>query len=154
MASPMCSTNSATTPKDHHQGDLYPSSRIESSGLRTFFWQTEVVAHKDPATYRRLLDLGVDPSNFVMVGNSLPSDVLPVMEIGGKAVHVYHVTWAHEHHDGDHEAPTIEHLGELLRSSRTGDSAERQRVAMICGASRPPRNAAPMLRTSRQSRDP
>ena len=98
------------------KGDLYHQlSRIESSGLSTFFWQTEVVAHKDPVTYRRVLDLhGVDPSNFVMVGNSLPSDVLPVMEIGGKAVHVpYHVTWAHEHHDGDYEAPTIEHLGEL-----------------------------------------
>ena len=98
------------------KGDLYHQlSRIETSGLRTFFWQTEVVAHKDPATYLRVLDLhGVDPSNFVMVGNSLPSDVLPVMEIGGKAVHVpYHVTWSHEHLDGDHEAPTIEHLGEL-----------------------------------------
>ena len=65
----------------------------------------------------------------------------------------YHVTWAHEHHDGDHEAPTIEHLGELPALLADWGSAERQRVAMICtGASRPPRNAAPMFGTSRQSR--
>ncbi|MEM9204207.1 MAG: HAD family hydrolase [Actinomycetota bacterium] len=98
------------------KGDLYHQlSRIETSGLKDRFWQAEVVAHKDPATYQRVLGLhGVDPAAFVMVGNSLPSDVLPVMAIGAKAVHVpYHVTWTHEHHDGDHEAPTIDNLREL-----------------------------------------
>ena len=98
------------------KGDLYHQlSRIETSGLAHHFWQTEVVAHKDPATYTRVLGLhGIDPRDFVMVGNSLPSDVLPVMAIGGRAVHVpYHVTWTHELHDGDHDAPTLEHLGEL-----------------------------------------
>ena len=98
------------------KGDLYHQlSRIETSGLTHHFWQAEVVAHKDPATYERVLGLhGVDPTEFVMVGNSLPSDILPVMAIGGRAVHVpYHVTWTHEQHDGDHDAPTIDHLGEL-----------------------------------------
>ncbi|MEM8705338.1 MAG: HAD family hydrolase [Actinomycetota bacterium] len=98
------------------KGDLYHQlSRIETSGLADRFWQTEVVAHKDVATYERVLGLhGVDPTNFVMVGNSLPSDILPVMALGGKGVHVpYHVTWTHERHDGDHDAPVIDHLGEL-----------------------------------------
>jgi len=98
------------------KGDLYHQlARIDASGLRDRFWQTEVVAHKDPATYERVLGIhGVEPERFVMVGNSLPSDVLPVIEIGGRGVHVpYHVTWTHEHHDGDHDAPQLEHLGEL-----------------------------------------
>ncbi len=98
------------------KGDLYHQlSRIETSGLRHHFWQAEVVAHKDPATYQRVLGVhGIDPADFVMVGNSLPSDVLPVLAIGGRAIHVpYHVTWTHEHHDGEHEAPTIDSLGDL-----------------------------------------
>ena len=98
------------------KGDLYHQlSRIETSGLAERFWQTEVVAHKDVATYERVLGLhGVDPTNFVMVGYSLPSDILPVMALGGTGVHVpYHVTWTHERHDGDHDAHVIEHLGEL-----------------------------------------
>ena len=98
------------------KGDLYHQlSRIDSSGLKPRFWQTEVVAHKDVPTYERVLGLhGVEPERFVMVGNSLPSDVLPVIELGGRAVHVpYHVTWSHEHHDGDHEAPVIESLTDL-----------------------------------------
>lgn len=98
------------------KGDLYHQlARIDASGLRERFWKTEVVAHKDPATYERVLGShGVEAERFVMVGNSLPSDVLPVIEIGGRGVHVpYHVTWTHEHHDGDHDAPRLEHLGEL-----------------------------------------
>lgn len=98
------------------KGDLYHQlARIDSSGLRERFWQTEVVAHKDVATYRRVLGVhGVDPAGFVMVGNSLPSDVLPVIELGGRGVHVpYHVTWHHEHHDGEHDAPVIESLADL-----------------------------------------
>ena len=98
------------------KGDLYHQlSRIDSSGLKERFWQTEVVAHKDVPTYERVLGLhGVAPERFVMVGNSLPSDVLPVIELGGRAVHVpYHVTWSHEHHDGDHEAPVLDALTDL-----------------------------------------
>ena len=98
------------------KGDLYHQlSRIDASGLKERFWQTEVVAHKDAATYRRVLGIhGVDPHRFVMVGNSLPSDVLPVIELGGRGVHVpYHVTWTHEHHDGDHAAPVLDSLAEL-----------------------------------------
>ncbi len=98
------------------KGDLYHQlARIESSGLSPRFWRTEVVAHKDPMTYRDLLGtLQVPIGEFVMVGNSVPSDVLPVLEIGGRAIHVpYHVTWAHEEHDEEHTAPVLDTLADL-----------------------------------------
>ncbi|CAN5132612.1 HAD family hydrolase [soil metagenome] len=73
-------------------------SKLARSGLGERFAAIEVVSEKDPAAYRRILDrLGIAPDRFVMVGNSLRSDVAPVLEIGGWAVHVpYYVTWAHE----------------------------------------------------------
>ncbi len=100
------------------KGDLYAQhARIAESGLADHFWRIEIVAQKDVDTYSRLLDLHQVPiDDFVMVGNSLRSDVLPVVELGGRGVHVpYHVTWAHESHDGDHghEVPTLDRLGQL-----------------------------------------
>ena len=66
--------------------------------MADFFWQIEIVTEKDPPTYQRLLDrYDVKPSDFVMIGNSVASDVLPVLAIGGRAIHVpYHITWALE----------------------------------------------------------
>ncbi|PWC53406.1 HAD family hydrolase [Azospirillum sp. TSO22-1] len=81
------------------KGDLFDQeSKIARSGLAERFAAVEIVSEKDPATYRRVLERhGVDPARFVMVGNSVRSDVLPVLEVGGHAVHVpYHLTWAHE----------------------------------------------------------
>ena len=100
------------------KGDLYAQhARIAESGLADRFWRIDVVAEKDVETYARLLDLHrVAVDDFVMVGNSLRSDVLPVIELGGRAVHVpYHVTWAHEAHHDDHghEVHTLERLGDL-----------------------------------------
>ena len=98
------------------KGDLYhQTSRIEASGLQPHFWKTRVVAHKNPQTYAEVLaQHDINPAEFIMIGNSLPSDVLPVLEIGGRAVHVpYHVTWAVELHDGEHDAPELESLRDL-----------------------------------------
>jgi len=81
------------------KGDLmHQESKIAASGLADFFWQIEIVTEKDPPTYQRLLDrFDVKPSDFVMIGNSVASDVLPVLAIGGRAIHVpYHITWALE----------------------------------------------------------
>ena len=81
------------------KGDLFDQeSKVARSGLAERFAAVEIVSEKDPETYRRVLDRhGVDPARFVMVGNSVRSDILPVLAIGGHAVHVpYHVTWAHE----------------------------------------------------------
>jgi putative hydrolase of the HAD superfamily len=81
------------------KGDLmHQESKIAASGLADNFWQIEIVSEKDPPTYQRLLDrYDVKAADFVMIGNSVASDVLPVLAIGARAVHVpYHITWALE----------------------------------------------------------
>jgi len=81
------------------KGDLFhQESKIAESGLADRFDSVDVLAEKSAATYSTLLDrMGVEPSEFLMVGNSVRSDVLPVLEIGGSAVHIpYAVTWGHE----------------------------------------------------------
>jgi putative hydrolase of the HAD superfamily len=81
------------------KGDLFhQETKVAGSGLGEHFERIEIVSEKDEATYRRVLaDLGVEPEHFLMVGNALRSDVLPVVAIGGRAVHVpYEVDWAHE----------------------------------------------------------
>jgi FMN phosphatase YigB (HAD superfamily) len=83
-----------------------------------FFHTIEIVAEKDQVTYQRLLDrYGVFPDEFLMVGNSVRSDVLPVIAIGGSAVHVpYEITWEHEHIEGNlpERAVSVARLFDLL----------------------------------------
>lgn len=81
------------------KGDLFDQeTKLARSGLADYFDLVEVVSNKRPDTYAGLLAKhGVDAHRFLMVGNSLPSDILPVLEIGGHGVHIpYHITWAHE----------------------------------------------------------
>jgi len=81
------------------KGDLFhQEAKLAASGLGELFDRIEIVSEKDERTYKRVVDdLGVAPDRFLMVGNSLRSDVLPVVAIGGRAVHVpYVVDWAHE----------------------------------------------------------
>ena len=85
------------------KGDLlHQESKVARSGLADRFDEVEIVADKDTATYRRILDRhGIEPAEFVMAGNSVRSDVAPVVELGGWGVHVpFHLTWALEAHDG------------------------------------------------------
>lgn len=80
------------------KGDLFHQERkVAQCGL-TAFQRIEVVSEKDIPTYRRLLsEFEVAPEQFAMVGNSLRSDIAPVVELGGWGVYVpYHTTWAHE----------------------------------------------------------
>jgi putative hydrolase of the HAD superfamily len=98
------------------KGDLlHQESKLARSGLAEAFTGIDIVSEKDVATYERVLGRhDVPPEEFVMVGNSVRSDVLPVLELGGRAVHVpYHVTWAHERVDDDPGVPVLRHLGEL-----------------------------------------
>ena len=84
------------------KGDLFhQESKIAESGLSDYFDRVEILTEKSPSTYRRILDdADVSPVEFVMVGNSLRSDILPVIEAGGRAVHVpYGITWGHERVD-------------------------------------------------------
>ena len=81
------------------KGDLFhQETKVASSGLAGLFEAVHIVSEKDPDTYRRVLDAaGVEPAGFVMVGNSLRSDVLPAAEIGARGVHVpYQITWGLE----------------------------------------------------------
>ena len=81
------------------KGDLVHQWRkLEMSGLAHHFAHIDVVMEKDEATYRRVLaDVDTEPDRFCMVGNSVRSDVLPVLAIGGHAVHIeYEYTWEHE----------------------------------------------------------
>jgi len=100
------------------KGDLlHQESKVARSGLDELFWRVDVVAEKDEATYRRVLtQAGIDPATFVMVGNSVRSDVLPVLAIGGRAVHIpYHVTWAMEEVAADpaHDFPVLGSIRDL-----------------------------------------
>jgi putative hydrolase of the HAD superfamily len=90
------------------KGDLLDQERkLKKSGLEHYFHHIEIMSEKGEADYRKLIKhLDIQPEEFVMIGNSLKSDVLPVLNIGGHGVHVpYYVTWAHEHieHHIEHE---------------------------------------------------
>lgn len=81
------------------KGDLFDQeSKLARSGLGELFDHVEIVSEKNEASYQRVLArYNVRPEEFVMVGNSLKSDVLPVARLGGHAAYVpYHTTWALE----------------------------------------------------------
>jgi putative hydrolase of the HAD superfamily len=84
------------------KGDLFDQeSKLARSGLADLFWRVEIVSEKDEPTYRRILtDAGINADEFMMVGNSIKSDILPVVALGARAVYVpYRLTWAHERAD-------------------------------------------------------
>ncbi len=88
------------------KGDLFDQeNKVARSGLADYFQGIHIVSEKTPAAYSDILARhGIDPAGFLMIGNSLKSDVLPVVEIGGRAVHLPHeYTWIHE------RTETVEH---------------------------------------------
>jgi putative hydrolase of the HAD superfamily len=81
------------------KGDLLDQERkLRKSGIEHYFHHTEIMSEKGEADYRKLIKhLDIQPDEFLMIGNSLKSDILPVLNIGGHAFHIpYHVTWGHE----------------------------------------------------------
>ncbi|MGI4739705.1 MAG: HAD family hydrolase [Janthinobacterium lividum] len=103
------------------KGDLFDQeSKLARSGLGDFFDYVEIVSEKNEATYQRILARhGVAPADFLMIGNSLKSDILPVLALGARAIHVpYHTTWVHEEVPAEQLAgltfPTVEALPEVL----------------------------------------
>lgn len=102
------------------KGDLLDQeTKITRSGLSGYFQHIEVVSQKSRERYKRLLKkYSLAPSRFLMVGNSMRSDIWPVLEIGGHAVHIpYEITWSHEAVDPPRtEQPgfyQLEHLAQL-----------------------------------------
>lgn len=115
----------AEVARDHQvvlitKGDLFhQESKVAKSGLASLFGRIEIVSEKDPATYRRVLsEFGLSAWQFLMVGNSLHSDIAPVLQIGAFAVHVpYPLTWALDHHEGviadDERMRTVESAAQI-----------------------------------------
>jgi putative hydrolase of the HAD superfamily len=92
------------------KGDLVHQTRkVTTSGIEHHFSEVEIVLEKDAEMYTKLLArFGVQADRFCMVGNSVRSDILPVMAIGGHAVHIpYHLTWELERVD-DHDEDVVE----------------------------------------------
>lgn len=82
------------------KGDLFDQeSKIARSGLGHYFKHVEIVSEKNEQAYQRVLQKhNVQPADFIMIGNSLKSDILPVVHIGARAIHIpYAITWIHEH---------------------------------------------------------
>jgi putative hydrolase of the HAD superfamily len=98
------------------KGDLFhQEQKVAASGLADHFEQVAIVSEKDEATYRRVLErCEVAAEDFLMVGNTVRSDVLPVLAIGGRAVQIPHrVTWGHEVVDHSADFPVLERLADL-----------------------------------------
>ncbi len=106
------------------KGDLFDQeSKLARSGLGELFLGVEILSEKNEDTYRGVFQRrGINAADFVMVGNSLRSDVVPVVSLGGRAVHIpYEVTWQHEHvpedempKNGWRRIPSVAELPALL----------------------------------------
>ncbi|MFT3935398.1 MAG: HAD family hydrolase [Chitinophagaceae bacterium] len=102
------------------KGDLLDQERkLKKSGIEHYFHHTEIMSDKQENDYLKLIKhLDIAPENFIMIGNSLKSDILPVLEVGGHAIHVpFHTTWAHEqvsHHIDHPNFKQVQKLGEVL----------------------------------------
>lgn len=102
------------------KGDLLDQERkLKKSGLADHFHHIEVMSDKKESDYEKLIrHLDVAPAEFLMLGNSLKSDVLPVLELGGHAIHIpFHITWEHERieHEVEHDNfYQVEHIAQVV----------------------------------------
>ena len=99
------------------KGDLLDQERkLMKSGLINYFHHIEIMSDKHENNYKKLISrLGIEPHEFLMVGNSVKSDILPVINIGAKAVHIpFEVTWQHE---SKHSTPDRETFISVLEIS-------------------------------------
>ncbi|PHI20984.1 haloacid dehalogenase [Lewinellaceae bacterium SD302] len=86
------------------KGDLFDQeNKIARSGIGDHFSIVEIVSEKNPKSYRKICRKHeIDPRGLLMLGNSLKSDILPVLEIGGQAIHIpFEYTWHHERTEAD-----------------------------------------------------
>ncbi|MCP1383057.1 HAD family hydrolase [Runella salmonicolor] len=92
------------------KGDLLDQERkLRKSGLEHYFHHIEIMSEKKEADYQKLIKhLDIEADEFLMIGNSLKSDVLPVLAIGGHGFHIpFHTTWAYEHIEHRVEHPNF-----------------------------------------------
>jgi putative hydrolase of the HAD superfamily len=101
------------------KGDLLDQERkINKSGLKDYFQQVEIVSNKSRQGYEAILQRhNIDPKRLLMVGNSIKSDILPVLELGSQGVYIpYETTWLHEVADapnGHESFYTLQNFGQL-----------------------------------------
>ncbi len=104
------------------KGDLLDQERkLRKSGLEPYFHHIEIMSDKKEPDFRKLIrHLDIRPEEFVMIGNSLKSDILPVLSLGGHAIHIpYHITWEHEKLETiiEHKNFTqVENIREVIKS--------------------------------------
>ncbi|EHQ28816.1 HAD family hydrolase [Mucilaginibacter paludis] len=99
------------------KGDLLDQQRkLHKSGLGHYFHHIEVMSEKAEDDYLKLIKrLDIKPEEFLMIGNSLKSDILPVIKIGGHGIHIpFHTTWAHEVVDTNFEHPNFKSADKIM----------------------------------------
>ncbi len=95
------------------KGDLLDQERkLKKSKLEHYFHHIEIMSEKRESDYAKLIrHLDIKADEFLMLGNSLKSDIMPVLAIGGHGIHIpYHTTWAHEHIDHPIEHPNFKQV--------------------------------------------
>jgi putative hydrolase of the HAD superfamily len=98
------------------KGDLVDQERkLKKSGLEHYFHHIEIMSEKQEADFSKLIKhLDISPDEFLMIGNSLKSDVMPALALGGHAIHIpYHTTWAHEVVEQTIEHPNFRQIGAI-----------------------------------------
>ena len=99
------------------KGDLLDQHRkLTKSGLGHYFHHIEIMSEKKEEDFTKLIRrLDIQPHEFVMIGNSLKSDVLPVLNIGGHGIHVpYHTTWEHEKIEFKIDHPNFRQVSKIM----------------------------------------
>lgn len=102
------------------KGDLLDQERkLRLSGLGKYFHHIEIMSDKQSENYKKLLDhLEIEPEEFLMVGNSVKSDILPVIQLGGNVIHVpFHTTWVHEKVDSQEDIlnfPVVDNISKII----------------------------------------
>jgi putative hydrolase of the HAD superfamily len=98
------------------KGDLLDQERkMNRSSISCYFHHIEVMSDKKEQNYTQLLQhLDISPCEFLMIGNSMKSDILPPLKLGAHAIHVpYHTTWAHEEVDEEPHSAQFHRVGKL-----------------------------------------
>ena len=102
------------------KGDLLDQERkLKNSGIEHYFHHIEIMSDKKEKDFLKLVrHLDIQPSDFLMIGNSLKSDIMPVLDLGGHAIHIpFHTTWAHEVVDNVIKHPQfrkVDHIREII----------------------------------------
>ena len=98
------------------KGDLLDQERkLKKSGLISYFHHIEIMSEKKEPDFEKLIKhLDIKPNELMMIGNSIKSDILPILNIGGHGIHIpYHVTWAHETVEASIDHPNFKQVEKI-----------------------------------------